>query len=295
MHIWVLTKQARLKNYQAIRFTEEAKWLNIKLQHVCAEDFKIIEPSNSKHSIYYKNKPTPIPDVLITRITGIDYFSSALIQILENMGVAILNNAKSIENAENKLKTIQLLTSKKLPIPQSIVMKPPLDSEFISKKIGYPVILKTLYGAKGEGVILIKNSTQLIDITTLLHKSAKEEVPVIFQKYISKSCGRDIRVFTVGNKAIGAVMRMGKKGQFKANVSLGGKAQYFPLEKELSDLAIQAANALKLDIAGVDFLLNGNQFLIGEVNSSPSFEGFEKDAQINVPRHILQHAIKIKS
>ncbi|MFT7183775.1 MAG: gamma-F420-2:alpha-L-glutamate ligase [Oceanicoccus sp.] len=295
MRIWVLTKKDRLKNYQASRFKEEAEYLDVRIKHICAEDFEIVEPSDRPDKIWHKGKYVSIPDVLITRVTGMSYFSYALVRLLQRMGVTVMNSANSIELAEDKLRTVQVLTAKELPIPKSILAKFPVDTEYIGQQLGYPLIMKTVHGAKGDGVVLFENHTQFKDVVTVLQKVTEGKTNLIFQRYVSRSFGRDLRVFVVGDQAIGAVMRQGAEGQFKANVSAGGSAQYFPLNKELSTLAVEASQALGLSISGVDFLFDGDTFLIGEVNSSPSFEGFETDSKANVPKLILEYAMKLKS
>jgi len=295
MRIWVLTRKERLKTYQASRFKEEAEYLGVQLRHVCAEDFEIVEPSDKPDKIWYKGKYISIPDVLITRVTGMSYFSFAFVRLLQRMGVLVMNSASSIELAEDKLRTVQVLTAKGLPIPKSILAKFPVDTDYIGQQLGYPLIMKTVHGAKGEGVVLFENQSQFKDVITVLQKATEGKTNLIFQRYIASSFGRDVRVFVVGDQAIGAVMRQGAEGQFKANVSAGGSAHYFALDKQLADLAVEASQALGLSIAGVDFLFDGEGFLIGEVNSSPSFQGFETDSKANVPRLILEYALKIKS
>ena len=295
MRIWVLMRKERLKTYQTIRFKEEAEYLGIRLRHVCAEDFEIVEPSDEPQKIWYRGRYISAPDVLITRVTGMSYFSFAFVRLLQRMGVTVMNNANSIELADDKLRTIQVLSAKGLPIPKSILAKSPVDTEYIGNQLGYPLIMKTVHGAKGEGVLLFENHTQFKDVITVLEKATEGKTNLIFQRYIASSFGRDVRVFVVGDQAIGAVMRQGAEGQFKANVSAGGSAHYFSLDKSLSNLAVQASQALGLSIAGVDFLFDGDQFLIGEVNSSPSIQGFETASKTNVPRLILEYALKLKS
>lgn len=290
MKVWILTKKTRFNDEQAQNFKEEAKKLGVGIKHVCASDFEIIEPAEFPQKILYKGKPIKIPDALITRISSMSYFSLALVRLLEKMGVFVLNSAKSIETAEDKLKTIQILTIKHLPIPNSILAKFPVNPDFIESKLGYPVILKTVLGAKGEGVLLLENKHQFEDVTKLLHKSTEGKTNLIFQKYIKKSAGKDIRVLVIGNKAVGAAMRKGTKGHFKSNVSAGGSAEHIELTKEMAELAVSASKTLGLQIAGVDLLIDGKNFLIAEVNSTPSLNAFGKIAKINVPKIILKYA-----
>ncbi len=293
--VWTLTVKSRLKSYQATRYTEEAEKLGIKLKHVCSEDFEIVEPSDQKNKIWHKGRYIKVPDVLITRLTGMKYFSHALVRLLKSMGVIVINSPSAIEIADDKLRTIQVLTANNLPIPKSILAKYPVDIDFIANKLGFPLIMKTVNGAKGEGVLLFDNYNQFKDVITVLHKATEGKANIIFQEFISNSYGRDLRVYVVGDRAVGAVIRQGASGQFKANVSAGGNANPYKLSPDISKLAVKAAKVLGLTIAGVDLLIDEDKFLISEVNATPSFKGFETTANINVPKMILEYALRLKS
>ena len=206
-----------------------------------------------------------------------------------------MNSASSIELAEDKLRTVQVLSANNLPIPTSILAKYPIDKEIIAEKLGFPMIMKTVLGAKGEGIALLQDYNQFKDVVTLVQKSTEGKANIIFQKYISDSFGRDLRVFVVGGKAIGAALRTGAEGSFKSNVSAGGSASSYPLNDEIADLAVKAANALGLSIAGVDLLFHKDGYLIAEVNSCPSIKGFESTTNftLNIPKLILERATEM--
>lgn len=292
MEVWVLVREGKRKTHHALRLKEEAEFLGVNLTHVCAEDFEIIEPSDEASKIWFNGEYVKIPDVLITRVTGMSYFSLALVRLLEGMGCKVMNSAASIESAEDKLRTIQILTTKNLPIPTSILAKYPVDIDYVSERLGFPLIMKTVFGAKGEGVLMFDNYNQLKDVTHILQKTTEGKVNLIFQHFVANSFGRDLRVFVIGGRAVGAVVRKGQEGQFKANVAAGGSAEKFELSDELAALAVEASGALGLSIAGVDFLFDEGKLLIGEINSSPSFDGFEAAAGVNVSHLVLEYAIK---
>lgn len=111
--------------------------------------------------------------------------------------------------------------------------------------------------------------------------------PLIIQQYIQTSRGRDIRIIVVGGKAIGAMMRVAKKG-WKSNFHLGGFVKQVNMSSELEWLATEAARSMGLDIAGVDILIDRNTYKICEVNSTPGFQGFELATGINVAKKIVE-------
>ena len=97
----------------------------------------------------------------------------------------------------------------------------------------------------------------------------------------------------VGGKAIGAMLRTAKRGQFKANYSAGGSVKPLKLNPKLEWLATESAKVLGLDIAGVDVFYDGNGYQVGEVNSSADFDGFEKSTKVNVAKEVFNY-IKVR-
>ena len=107
-------------------------------------------------------------------------------------------------------------------------------------------------------------------------------------------------MIVVGGKAIGGMMRVAKKG-FKSNFHQGGYVKPIQLSQAVEWLAIECAKQVGLDIAGVDILIDNNtyrictyRFLIanycflGEINSSPGFQGFEMATGVDVARQIFE-------
>ena len=102
-----------------------------------------------------------------------------------------------------------------------------------------------------------------------------EDLSLLFlQQYIPSDF--DIRVLVLGLRAIGALKRTAKKGDFRSNVAQGGTAEAYPLTDKLKKLAISAAKASGNELAGIDIMFDSkNRPYILESNRAPQFEGFE--------------------
>lgn len=288
MKIWLLSSQSRLNCYENKRFQEETSHFGIKFRIVVPENFDIIPNKSGEDSIFYNSKPIIPPDVFIPRYT-LNYFSSAVIRQFEELDVMVLNSSFPRELAKDKLASLQILSRNNLPVPKTILAKFPLKVEFVESQLEYPIIVKRTQGSEGKGIILCENRTQLEDIFELMSSSLDKNVNLILQEFITESKGKDIRVFVVGGRALGAMMRKGKNGDFKANYSGGGSVQKVQLTPELEWLAVEATRTIGLDIAGVDLLFGKDGFKVCEVNNSPYFEGFEKATGINVAQEILNY------
>ncbi len=290
----VLNRKDRLGLYQSRRLEEEAEKLGIDLWHVVAEDFEISDPIGESGVIYYQGDYEILPDAVMTRQTGMTYHAHALLRHFERRGVFVANTSEAIENAEDKLKTTQLLSAYEIPIPKTTLLGEFINEEYLEKEIGFPMIIKTVQGTKGGGVALAEDEFDLEYQVGELQETFGDDMPILAQEFIKTSRGKDMRVYVVGNKAIGAVIRQSDdpEEQFKANIALGGNATYQEVTPEIEKIAVSSAKALGLDFAGVDLLFNDHGFKVCEVNSSPSFEGFEKDAQVNVPKAMLEYILR---
>jgi RimK family alpha-L-glutamate ligase len=288
MKIWILANDN--KTIESTRYKEEAKKNGISLRFVKPEDFEIFVDINNAEKIFLKGKPVKTPDVLIPRLgASTSYFALALIRQFEQNNVFVLNSSVAIESAKDKLHTFQILGQKNLPIPKTLLAKFPFSTDIVEQNFSYPFILKKISGLGGKGVFLVKDRDHLEEIQELLSDSDRKQ-NFIFQEFISTSSGTDIRVFVLGGRVIGAMQRIAQKG-FRANVTIGATAKNFPLTPELEWIALEAANALGLNIAGVDILFDTQGFKICEVNSNPGFKGFEPATQKNIPEEVF-HFLK---
>ena len=84
--------------------------------------------------------------------------------------------------------------------------------------------------------------------------------------------------------------RTAAEGEFRANVHRGGAVSPLELDERSNELAVRAAGALGLGVAGVDLLEASEGTLVLEVNSSPGLEGIEKATGKDVAREITLHA-----
>ncbi len=110
---------------------------------------------------------------------------------------------------------------------------------------------------------------------------------MIVQEYIKEARSEDIRAFVVDGTIVGAMRRTGKEGEFRSNLHRGGKAELIQLTPEQEEMAIHAARALGLRVAGVDLLQSARGPLVIEVNASPGLEGIEAATGTDIATEII--------
>ena len=87
------------------------------------------------------------------------------------------------------------------------------------------VVIKTLYNKGGEGIIKVSNENEKEAIKNFEEIKKKYSVPVVVQEFIDDVVYGDKRVILIDGKPEGLINRIPKKGEFKANLHLGGKAK----------------------------------------------------------------------
>ncbi len=273
------------------RFQETAQKLGIVLDVLKPQDFDLVVDAANGWSAKYRGRSLKKPDIIICR-TGSEtnYFMLAVLRHFEHQGVMMVNGSAAIEAVADKLHSLQIIAAAGLPTPKTILGKFPVDVDLVERELGFPVVVKTLRGTRGSGVLLCQNREQFNDLAELLNGTSPG-ADIIFQQYIQSSHGRDVRVLVVNGKAVAAMERRARNGNFKANVSLGAQAIKFNPPKAMTDLAVRVAGILGLDVAGIDILFDKKGYMVCEANSSPGFQGLEYACKVDVPALIFQETL----
>ncbi len=150
---------------------------------------------------------------------------------------------------------------------------------------GAPVIIKLLEGTQGLGVVLAETRKAAQSVIEAFHGL---KARILVQEFIKEAKATDIRVFVVNGKVVGAMRRRGMEGEFRSNLHRGGSAEVIKLSRQERSVAVKAANAMGLSVAGVDMLPSSRGPLVLEVNSSPGLEGIEKATGVDIAGTIVE-------
>lgn len=208
---------------------------------------------------------------------------------LEVHGVRVLNPARAIEACVDKYLASARLHEAGLPIPRTIVCESAVDAMGAFDQLGPRVVIKPLFGAEGRGILLI-------DDKELAYRAARslEQLQSVFfmQEYVPNP-GYDLRVFLLGSKVVASMRRWAAPGDFRANVTQGGRAEPAELTGEQVEIARRAAQATGAPMAGVDLLIaDDGRIVVIEVNSSPGFRALEKVTGTDVAGAIVEFAAR---
>ena len=289
MNGWILYKNDIKESYETQKLIEEFEKQGIKSRVVNPQDVDIFVDRDDRKSILVAGKSRPLPDFVIPRTgSGTTYFIKAIIRHLERLGVILINGSNSIDTVKDKLYTQQILGESNLPVPKTLLVRHPINVEFVENNIGYPSIIKTLSGSFGAGVFLCENRKQLQQLLKMA-EITKPSYTIIIQEFIKESHGKDLRVLVVNGKVVGCMMRQSVDDDFRANITRGGEGIPYQIDDEIEWLGGESSRLLNLDIAGVDLLFDKEGYRICEVNSSPGFEGMDKYCKTNVAEQIVTY------
>ena len=294
MEVWVLYGDDIESNadlaHEARRFLVEGKKIGVDVKVIRPSQFDLLVTQGDRDSVLLNGVPVPLPDFVFPYFNHNDhgYFSLAIVRQLERLGVHVFNGADVIETVRDKLHTHQILAESGIDTPDTMLAKFPVDMKLIEELIGFPVVVKTLNGALGIGVFLIESQSAFSDLMELVGET-NPNLQLIFQKFVSVSKGRDLRLFVVDGEVIAAMERRAQDGGFKANYSSGGSVHFFDADDEAKEIAIKTSKVLNIDVGGIDLLFKENGgYTICEANTFPGFKGLEKASGVNVARRILE-------
>jgi len=263
--------------------TEKENWVPQELEKVAkAKGFNVltVNPDTCFISlapepfIAHEGKKFEGADIVIPRLSedNLDY-KCAIINHLEKMDIKVLNTGKSMRIASNKVETQILLNDVGLSTPKTAVFTNEEQIDAALEAIGgkFPVIVKTLFGTHGVGVVRADSKASLVSLIQLLLKSGEQ---FMLQEFIEHS--ESARVLLLDDKVLASVMRTIPDGDFRSNAHQGAELKkHEPTQEEL-DACIKAAKTLGIRLAAVDYILNGDDIVVLEVNGSPGFEAMQK-------------------
>jgi len=290
---WLLVKPQFQDSYETKRLVEEFDDSDVKIRVIDPNEIDIFVNKDNKSSILVNGESLPLPKFVFPRTgSGTSYYIKAVIRHFERMGVVVINSSEAIDNVKDKLYSHQILAQSNLDIPKTLLLKHPIDVDFVEKHLGFPVIIKTISGSYGKGVFIAETKKQLSQLITMAELT-NSRYDIIIQEFIKDTWGKDLRVLVVNNKVVGCMMRKATDEDFRANLNRGGEGFPYEVNEQIEWLAVESTKALGLDISGVDLLFDGEGYKICEVNSNPGFEGTENYTKKNIAGEIVSF-IKMK-
>lgn len=236
----------------------------------CSEDEEKVETK----------KLTP-PFVCIPRLNEHDLeYKLSVLKRLEAQGAVLLNSAESMARCNDKLLSQVMLNSEGIKTPYSVAISSVGMIDEVLKvlkadgKLKFPMIIKTLRGTHGIGVMKVDSQASLVSVAQAVMSHG---IDIMLQEFIEHD--KSARMIMIGDELLAANLRgqPEDKDEFRTNSHLGSKTQkYEPKEEELA-LGKRIVELFGCRFCAIDYIVVGDDLIILEVNGSPGLEAIQKD------------------
>lgn len=285
MNIVVLSANRNL--YSTKRLVEAAKDRGHECKVLNHTQCYVVMEKGETH-IFYKDHEVVNVDAIIPRIgASVTFYGSSIIRQFEMQNVFTTTSSLALVRSRDKLRSLQILAKNQIGIPRTAFAKFPSDiGSLISQVGGTPLIIKLLESTQGKGVVLAETKKAAQSVLEAFYNL---DANILVQEYIKEAKAADIRAFVIDGKVVASMKRQGNEDEFRSNLHKGGVGTKVRLSRAEKAMAIKAAKALNLRVAGVDLLQSDRGPLVIEVNSSPGLEGIETTTGIDVAGKIIEY------
>ena len=210
---------------------------------------------------------------------------------LEFLDVPVINEFNVANNCGNKLFMSLLLKKNNIPTPKTYFSFSKDGAMENVDKVGFPLVIKPVIGSWGRGVMQIKDKDTLDAVIEIRELTDGPHDRIYYLQELINRPPRDIRVISVGGRAIAAMYRK-SDGGFKTNIALGAEPEMCEITSEMEDLVEKASKAMGGGILGVDLMEDEKRgLLVHEVNNTVEFKGLVKVAKKNIPKEMIEFAV----
>jgi RimK family alpha-L-glutamate ligase len=210
-------------------------------------------------------------------------FRMDVLHVLAEHGVRCVNHPRAIERTIDKSWAGAALSLAGIPTPPTVVCERYDDAMEAFGALGGDVVVKPLFGAMGNGIVRVEDG----DVAHRVFRALELERTVYYvQQTVAAAGRRDLRVLVIAGEVAGAMERV--TDSWRANIARGARARAVTLGEDERGLALAAAAALEVDVAGVDLLvtLDGTGVVL-EVNGIPGWQALQSVCEDDLTARVV--------
>jgi ribosomal protein S6--L-glutamate ligase len=201
----------------------------------------------------------------------------------------VLHPAEIHIPVKSKLLLMQRLSAAGMPVPPTRFCRSVEEIATEMRQTGGPMVVKPAYGHGGHDVERLEGDPEAYRGT--LQRLLDLHGGLLLQPYLEHPQG-DVRATVIGDEVALSFRRIPPAGGWKTNIAAGGRAEVCTPSPAVRQLALDAASALKLTIAGLDIVDYGDRQIIFEANTSPGWYMLRSEEQEMVAEKCINHAIQ---
>ena len=232
----------------------------------------------------------PDVDVVIERCINHSRAMHGL-RLLESSGIRCINTSEVARICGDKILTSLALKEAGVPQPELRIAFTEESALNAIDALGYPAVLKPAVGSWGR--LLSKVNDREAAESILEHKAilgSYHHSIFYIQKYVEKK-GRDIRSFVVGDECIAAIYRTSE--HWITNTAQGAVATGCPVDDELGEISLRAANAVGGGVVAVDVFETPEGLQVNEVNYTMEFRNSIDTTGVDIPAKIVDYVVEV--
>ena len=220
------------------------------------------------------------------------------LRILSAWGIPTVNKVSVAEACGDKLTTSAALNRAGIPQPRNLIAFTPESALEAIETLGYPVVLKPVVGSWGR--LLAKINDRDAAEAVLEHKAtlgSYQHSVFYIQEYIEKP-DRDIRAIVIGDESCGpisAITAMYRKSpHWITNTARGAEGELCPLNPELEEICVKAAQAVGGGVLAVDVIEHPQRgYLVNEINHTMEFHTVQPLSGIDIGDRIVEYVVQV--
>ena len=221
--------------------------------------------------------------IIFRRTRGIRETMVALAELAQFWNISHTDSPRSImANLDKRLSVAPMELSVIRSIP-TLFIEPHKSILVSALRMSFPLLSKPALGRHGEGIRIHETDK---DLYAFLKRNRE---PILLQPLLS--IDEEFRVFCIGDRSLGAVLKIPKKGSLVANYAAGAKFVKATLPIEVSAEVARICKALEIDIGGIDLARVGKSFYLLEVNRCPEFKAFSNATSKDVAKEIVRFVV----
>lgn len=199
-----------------------------------------------------------------------------ILEMLEAAGYRVLNQARTLQNGQNKVSMSFLLAAAGVAHGRTFTSFNPEGLETVLAQGNQTWVVKPGFVdcggfsicTSGKGVAKLQEPAALNALQTALGAVGQ---PLYAQEYFDREDNADFRLWLFGDGTHEGVRKVPTQGGWITNTSQGVQLETFTPDEECLEIASKAARAIGAQIAGLDLARTGGGWKVIEVNTCPTF------------------------
>lgn len=227
------------------------------------DGLKFVHGEDESKVIYKGTDLTEFDAVYIRTGDKDKMFSEHVAEMLNEADVVTQAENDTYAYEANKFYSMKILAENGVNVPNSVYTLSPDAAVEAAENLGYPVIMKTIGGGGGQGVMRATSENELKPVMDTMKVLEQD---ICLQEYKEHS-GTDNRVIVIGDD-IYAYRRSSSGDEWRSNISEGGERLEADLTEEMEEAAFKAARCTGFDICGCDVINSEEGTSVLEVNGA---------------------------